>query len=70
MNSRMRRNMLLVSYSLLMPNLRLCTSLVKSFERGFWKEQVQIRDLGNGNTKRYTDESVKYCNMGKKVYKY
>jgi len=43
---------------------------LESFERGFWKEQAQIRDLGNGNTNSYNDDSVQYWNMCKKVYKY
>jgi len=40
------------------------------YEKGFWKEHEEIRELGNGNNGSYNDDNTKYWNMCTKVYKY
>jgi hypothetical protein len=44
--------------------------LLESFEKEFWKEHAEIRELGNGNSNSYNDDSVYTWNMCTKVYKY
>ncbi|GFH47326.1 hypothetical protein CTEN210_03801 [Chaetoceros tenuissimus] len=43
---------------------------LENYEKDFWMEHAQIRELGNGNSNSYNDDSVKSWNMCEKVYKY